>query len=108
MIKEFLEELRESADIQYKIFTEGSCFRLYCILKTVFPEALPYWSDMDGHAITKIDDKFYDIGGEIAVDYVNSNGYYLIPENQLQGYKLLKWIDKDTCRSAKPHKYITS
>lgn len=95
-IKNFLKELRDSADIQYKIFTEGSCFRLYCILKTIAPQAEAYWSDKEGHTITKIDGKYYDIGGEIHKDYVEEEGYYLISDKHLEGFKLLKWLDKDT------------
>jgi hypothetical protein len=104
-IKQFLKELRDSADIQYKIFTEGSCFRLYCMLKTIFPKAKPYWSDIDGHAITKINGKYYDIGGEISSSYVEEEGYYPIPNSQIPSYKLLKWIDKDTNLSVKIGKY---
>lgn len=104
-IDKFLEELRNSADIQYKIFTEGSCFRLYCILKTIFPKAIVYWSDIDGHAITKIEGKYYDIGGEINPSYVEETGYYPVPKNQMQGYKILKWLDKDTNLSVKIGKY---
>ena len=108
MIIEFIKELRESADIQYKIFTKGSCFRLYCIMKLIFPQAKAYWSDRDDHAITEIDGKFYDIGGEVNKEYVQSLGYYLIPENQLEGYRLLKWVNEKTCLSAKPEKYINN
>ena len=105
MIIEFIKELKDSADIQYKIFTEGSCFRLYCILKTIYPEAKAYWSDRDGHAITEINNKFYDIGGEINREYVENQGYYLVPENQLEAYKLMKWLNNETCLSVKPEKY---
>ena len=104
-IKEFLKELRDSADIQYKIFTEGSCFRLYCILKVIFPQAKVYWSDRDGHAITEIDGKFYDIGGEVTKEYIDDMGYYIIPENKLEGYRIMKWLDVKTNLSVKPEKY---
>lgn len=105
MILEFLTKLRESADIQYKVFTEGSCFKLYEIIKTVFPQAEAYWSDRDGHCITKVDGEFYDIGGKLSESYTEDMGYFRIPEDQLHGYSLMKWLNKDSCNTVKPEKY---
>ena len=101
----FLEALRESADMQYKIFTQGSCYRLYMILKTVFPTAKPYWSDRSNHCIIDIDGNFYDIGGKINIRHVTEMGYYPIPKNQEHGYSLLKWMESDT-HSVTVEKYI--
>lgn len=92
-VLKFLEALRDSADLQYKIFTQGSCFRLYVILKTVFPTAKPYWSDRSNHCITNIDGLFYDIGGKINKQHVEDWGYYEVPKNQIHGYTLMKWIN---------------
>ena len=105
-VENFLKELKDSADIQYKIFTEGSCFRLYCILKTIWEDAQVYWSDRDGHAITKIDGKYYDIGGQVSSKYIEDMGYYLVPENQEEGYKVMKWLNEKTNLRVKPEKYI--
>lgn len=70
-ILEFLKELKYSCHLQEDIFTKGSCFRLYRILKTIYPNAEPYYSHTDGHWITEIDSKFYDINGEIIKEYVD-------------------------------------
>ena len=75
MILEFLKELKHSYHKNEIIYTEGSCFRLHCILKTLFPQAIPYYSGIDGHWITEIDSKFYDINGEICLDYVAHKKY---------------------------------
>lgn len=71
-VTKFLKELKSSYHKNELIYTEGSCFRLYCILKTLFPKANPYYSTVDGHWITEINEKFYDINGEIFTDYINS------------------------------------
>lgn len=89
-ITKFLKILRESADIQYKIFTQGSCYRLYTILSEIV-ECKPYWSDVDNHCIVKIGDKFYDIGGEVSPNYIVAKGYYLVPQSQRKGFELLKY-----------------
>ena len=74
-ILQFLRELRGSDDRMQKIFLEGSCFRLYCILKTIYPDAKPYYSQVDGHWITKIDGSYYDINGKLSKDYIKDKGY---------------------------------
>lgn len=41
----------------------GKCFRLYMLLASCWPEAEPWY---DGnHVITKIDEKYYDIRGQV-------------------------------------------
>ena len=41
----------------------GSCFKLYLLVKEVWPDAEP-WYDGD-HVITKIGNSFFDIRGEV-------------------------------------------
>lgn len=74
-ILRMLAELRESADEIFTIFTSGSCFRLYLILKALFPEAVACYSHRDGHWITKINERYYDIGGEIDPTFAIGNEY---------------------------------
>lgn len=104
MIVEFIKELRSSSDIIYNIFTEGSCFRLFKILKILNNRAEPYWSDRDNHCITKIDNIFYDIGGVVNSKYIEDKGYYLIPESQINGFELLKYTTEGP-RGAEVEKY---
>lgn len=94
-VEKFLFELRSSADIIPKIFTEGSCFKLYLILKIVFPEAIAYWSDIENHCIIFINNQFYDIGGRLNKKYTEDKGYYRIPDEYLRGYSLLGYSDID-------------
>lgn len=75
---EFLKEIKYSYYLNAKIYTEGSCFRLYKIIKTIYPQANPYYSKMDGHWITEVDGKYYDINGEIDKEYVENKSYELI------------------------------
>jgi hypothetical protein len=61
-----IQTIRDSFIGSQQVYTEGSCYHLYLILKTVFPDALPYY---DGyHVVTKIGDKYYDITGEVGKD----------------------------------------
>lgn len=94
-VEEFIKELRNSAERIYNIYTQGSCYRLCVILQTIDPKAKAYWSDIDGHAITKVKGEFYDIGGKISTEYVEDRGYYLIPEKLKDGYYLLRYKEDE-------------
>ena len=43
------------------VYTQGSCYQFYKILKQVYPDAKPYHNG--NHVITKIDEVYYDING---------------------------------------------
>lgn len=62
-ITKVIKTIRDSHPDMVKIFTQGSCYHFYLILKEIFPSAQPYY-DMN-HVITKIGSKFYDITGEV-------------------------------------------
>ena len=62
-ILKFIDVIRDSHSEMINIYTKGSCFNFYLILKEMFPEAKAYYT-VD-HVITKIDDKYYDITGEV-------------------------------------------
>lgn len=63
-VESFISTIRDSFIGSQQVYTEGSCYHFYLILKQVFPDAIAYY---DGdHVITKIDGKFYDITGEVA------------------------------------------
>lgn len=63
IVEKFIAVVRDSFIGSQQVYTEGSCYHFYLILKTVFPESKPYY-DMD-HIITEINGKFYDITGEV-------------------------------------------
>lgn len=64
-ILELITEIRNSNPVMMDIFLLGSCFNFYHILKVVFPESICYYGQVPGHVITKIENRFYDISGEI-------------------------------------------
>lgn len=59
----FIETIRNSFDGSVTVYTRGSCYWFFLILKQVFPEAQAFF-DMN-HVITKIGDGYYDITGEV-------------------------------------------
>jgi hypothetical protein len=60
-----IEAIRNSFPDARKVYTEGGCFELFKILRTVFPDAEPYYDEIEGHVITLINGKFYDITGQV-------------------------------------------
>lgn len=62
-IESFIARIRDSFIGSQQVYTEGSCYHFYLILKEVFPQAKAFY-DLD-HIITEIDGSYYDITGEI-------------------------------------------
>ncbi len=46
------------------VYTKGSCYQFYLILREVFPQAEAFYDE--DHLITKIENKYYDITGEVS------------------------------------------
>lgn len=59
----FIQTIRDSFIGSVEIYTRGSCYQFYTILKQVVPWATPYYDS--NHVITEINGKFYDITGEV-------------------------------------------
>jgi len=75
MIKETIKAIRESFEGSVEIYTNGSCYGFYKILKSIYPHATAYY-DSD-HVITKIYDKYYDITGEVEIgNHIPIQGNY--------------------------------
>ena len=62
-ILRFIQTIRESFIGSEIVYTQGSCYKFYLILKEAFPQAKAYYNS--DHVITEIDGKFYDITGEV-------------------------------------------
>lgn len=65
-VEEFIATIRDSFIGSQEVYTKGSCYHFYLILKKVFPSAEAYYNI--NHVITKIDSKYYDITGEVYKD----------------------------------------
>lgn len=59
-----IERIRESFDESVVVFTMGSCYKLFLILRTIYPDAEAYYDWNVGHVYTKIDGSYYDIKGK--------------------------------------------
>lgn len=55
--------IRESFVGSEKVYTEGSCFKFYQILKSQWSDATPYISKDRSHIVTEIALDLYDING---------------------------------------------
>ena len=62
-IEEFISLIRDSFVGSQQVYTNGSCYHFYLILKNIYPSAI-CWYD-ESHIVTEIDGKFYDITGEV-------------------------------------------
>lgn len=62
-ILHFIKTIRNSFGGSKYVYTNGSCYQFYKILKLVFPQAIGYYNS--DHVITKINGRYYDITGEV-------------------------------------------
>lgn len=73
---EFIKLLRKGSPNEFReIYISGACYKLYELLKYIFPNAKAYFTKERNHIITKIDDDFYDINGKVRSRYLYSGKY---------------------------------
>ena len=68
IINDFLKALRESDFFIRHIYTRGGCYKLYKILKVLWPEAEPFAlgdGNSMAHVATRISGLLWDINGEV-------------------------------------------
>ena len=70
-IEEFIATIRDSFIGSQQVYTNGSCYHFYLILKKVFPNAV-CWYD-ESHIVTEINGRFYDITGEVQKKFKSFN-----------------------------------
>jgi hypothetical protein len=67
-VERFLNLLRETHPSFERIFTEGGCYHLFLILRSIWPQAELWYAHDPGHVYARIDGVFFDIkGGRRAV-----------------------------------------
>ena len=75
--RDIIDRIRESFYGSEHVYTQGSCYQLFLILKEIFPRAAA-WSNGE-HVITFIETKFYDISGQV----IDHSGYKPIKLNDI-------------------------
>jgi hypothetical protein len=70
---DIINPLRRADPYIQNIFSLGGCYQFYIFLKSIFPDAKPYMHYKKSHVVTKIDERYYDIDGEIPD---NDDGWY--------------------------------
>lgn len=79
-ILNFIYLIRESFIGADKVYTLGSCYQFYRILKFIFPNANAYYNS--DHVITEINGKYYDITDEVEkTNHLLMDEHY--PENRV-------------------------
>jgi hypothetical protein len=81
-----ITSIRESFIGSEKVYTEGSCFKLYQILKSQWSDAVPFINDTQDHVVTQIALDLYDINGLV----LDEEPYH--PMSQLEVELAETWI----------------
>lgn len=88
-IEEYISTIRNSFSGSVKVYTEGSCYQFYKILKIAFPQAEAYYNS--DHVITKIGNRFYDITGEVQkINHLEMDEHY--PNSTVKDCRYNNWI----------------
>lgn len=49
----------------WRTHTQGGCYQFFLILRAAFPDAVPYYDGVQGHVLTRIGARLYDVTGEV-------------------------------------------
>jgi len=88
------------------IYTHGSCYQFYLILKSIIPNAEAYYNS--DHIITKIGERFYDIRGEIinTGEYLYMKEHY--PDTNLKPNKIrVEFFDEKIMKKMRKEQKLT-
>jgi hypothetical protein len=104
-ILNFIKTIKDSFLGSEFVYTEGSCYKFFKILQSVFPNAEAYYNEF--HTITKINNKFYDINGEYIIseqeanrEWENNDKYASLDIKKVKGFILVEdyyqknWLKK--------------
>ena len=69
------------------IYTHGGCYRFHLLLRSIFPDAVPYMNSSRDHVVSKIGDRFYDIRGRVPVK--REDEYHLMDAGEIKS--AAKW-----------------
>ena len=58
-----ITNIRESFTGAEYVYTHGSCYKLYQLLKLFYPDAKAMITEDGGHVVTEINGEYYDIHG---------------------------------------------
>ena len=98
MIIDVITAIRESFVGADTVYTHGSCYQLYKILKAIYPQAKAYY-DSD-HVITYIDGNFYDITGQVEIQcHIPVEGNYNLEMMEDMRCEVVKIKTLSTCAS---------
>ncbi|AME18029.1 hypothetical protein AAT1_02007 [Pseudomonas phage AAT-1] len=57
--------VRESRSDSVQAYTQGGCYQFFLVLRAAFPGAVPYYDGVQGHVLTRIGGRLYDVTGEV-------------------------------------------
>lgn len=98
-IELFIQTVRNSFPGSTTVYTRGSCYQFYLILKQIYPQAVAWYSEDHDHIITCINGVLYDITGAVVVDdsYDELENYYTTIIHSVINAKFNGLIDHVEC-----------
>lgn len=63
-VERLMAALRGGWKYAEQLYMQGQCMTIYQALRAIWPDAIAWYSALEGHVYTEIDGKFYDIRGK--------------------------------------------
>ena len=67
-MEKFIKAIRQTDKYIEMIYMNGACYQFHLLLSAFFQDCIPFINHEKNHVITKYQDKFYDITGEVSGD----------------------------------------
>ena len=68
-LETLIKNIRESHSMMVDIFVDGSCWNFHLILQSIWSDATCFLVPKEGHIVTGLFDKLWDITGDVTDKY---------------------------------------
>ena len=90
MVAYFQEQLAALVRLYPAGGDSNADYRFHLLLRSIFPDAVPYMNSSRDHVVSKIGDRFYDIRGRVPVK--REDEYHLMDAGEIKS--AAKWAYK--------------
>lgn len=96
---DLINALRESDSYIDVIYTNGSCYRFFVMVKKLYPDAIPMLNKDMNHIGILLDGKIYDINGEVK----EPEDFYYMNEQEIEMVEKWGFFENNYLTLSCPH-----
>lgn len=98
-IEKLIAAIRESDEYIPTIYTQGSCYKFFLLLKKLYPSAVPVKNKSFDHVGALVDGECYDINGKCDWDWymMDANDIHVAEKWSFRRHHMLKIGECSVC-----------